>query len=807
MFYRLAKCSTKVQFGLLISLAIGFLSCIGLTNSHAQLAGDHFEHIWPKTAIGQFREFQYVTDSVWIAYGDFPGIFRSDDKGITWRKLPIYTTSLPSCVHFINPDIGFAGNGRGTIFQTNDGGNEWQIVYQDTSTYPMRLHESNQNVRLSITKIVSTDSQHIYALAECRYVLQSADQGKSWTRYDTELLTRRMDDIQFASPEVGYIFAGGLILKTENGGDSWPILADQTGFRGDIKRFFCLDKQRMYIVGNYARLRYSDDGGFSWFDRDYTFYDSTGKQIVPIDRAYWPELWRFEFADSLNGLAYIIHKDGYREHFYLAYTKDGGRSFHQIPGTYGYHRWDVISYNPKGDFYLLHKENREMLTMGRDFRLKLMGEKNPDLLQYVTAIDSNHAIVYQRTSHQFPNSQFIRHIIDGKSVIDTIPYTVGQQFTAKPPLKVINSKVLYGIGSFVSQNSYSYDRLIRSLDKGSNWEIPLHLDQYPEMGTWICSFKAFSVDSLCLLTLDSATNQLRFWNTQDGGKNWALVFQDFEDFPAIRTFTGIRPHMRNLYYDMDFWDKQNGVIYIGGEHILRTYDAGASWQHQLLGQQDLVGNKIIYPKDLSVQLLPNGQGMIYFTAEARKYWSLVFITRDFGATWTSVNFPEPYPRSIRLAPNNFAYQIPDEWSHPIYQTADGGKIWDPYFAIQTYAALTDLSFYSATGGFALDFNGNVYRFTYPFTYRTPLVSNVETIPNVGESVIYPNPTDGLLYYHITNLEPSHVRLYDLTGKKLIDSTLQTMSRSSIDLAPFQSGIYLLEVENQGKKTVHKVVRY
>ena len=55
--------------------------------------------------------------------------------------------------------------------------------------------------------------------------------------------------------------------------------------------------------------------------------------------------------------------------------------------------------------------------------------------------------------------------------------------------------------------------------------------------------------------------------------------------------------------------------------------------------------------------------------------------------------------------------------------------------------------------------------------------------------IYPNPASSKLYLHDTSNENYEISVYDLLGKKIMESTLST--HSPLDISKFQSGIYIL----------------
>jgi len=69
--------------------------------------------------------------------------------------------------------------------------------------------------------------------------------------------------------------------------------------------------------------------------------------------------------------------------------------------------------------------------------------------------------------------------------------------------------------------------------------------------------------------------------------------------------------------------------------------------------------------------------------------------------------------------------------------------------------------------------------------------------------IYPNPTNGMLYIN-GDIEWSNCMVYSLQGGLIKQYAYTT---SEIDISSFPSGIYLIELISNEKKSVHKVVKY
>jgi photosystem II stability/assembly factor-like uncharacterized protein len=374
---------------------------------------------------------------------------------------------------------------------------------------------------------------------------------------------------------------------------------------------------------------------------------------------------------------------------------------------------------------VLQLDNRDLFVIDRQMRVKRLGEKPPYvrwLPGQLAAIDSNHVVVSQFDWQSKPEQMKLIHVIDGKARIDTVPFLLGDQLGKRPMLQVLNKKVWYGLAGGIADeflgDEYNVDRLVRTIDGGQTWEVPLNLRAHPEMGTWICDVKALDADNLYLLTTDKASEQHRFWKSTDSGKTWTLVNGDVFNNPTIQDILGNFLIIGDRFYCIDFWNAMNGIISITNEHIMRTNDGGVTWQFQRLYESAIKYTDQVHDsKQQFIQLLPNGHGHAIFTPDAQYEHPVMFSTADYGSTWTRHTMQVGGIWTVRVAPNHGAYLLPSKSGKLIYQSTKVGQSWDPFEFVQTAAPIGDMDFYSDTGGFALDRNGNVYRIRYPFVNR------------------------------------------------------------------------------------------
>ncbi|NHM07359.1 hypothetical protein G4D82_09015 [Flavobacterium sp. CYK-4] len=249
-----------------------------------------------------------------------------------WSNLPNapYNTSKQDGIFFLNQNLGWAVNGSGKIFKTQDGGNTWiqqknapgtyfrsiafvndQIGFAGnigtnyfpgvTDTNPLYKTIDGGNswapVTASITGVVPAgicaievvNENVIYAAGRVgtpQVILKSTDGGNTWVGSDVSNQCKMILDLHFQTPEIGYAFTGtnaniasskARVIRTTDGGATWSVVYTSTrNYEIMWKASFPTENVGYASIQSYntaTTQRYiikTTDGGLTWSELPLT---------------------------------------------------------------------------------------------------------------------------------------------------------------------------------------------------------------------------------------------------------------------------------------------------------------------------------------------------------------------------------------------------------------------------------------------------------------------------------------------------------------------------------------------------------
>ncbi len=253
-------------------------------------------------------------------YGNGEGrIFRTDDGGDSWRQVWRKEGTFVRALGFLDAEVGIMGNvGVGAfpnvtdeapLYRTSDGGLSWNPVTAIDGPAPGGI------CGIEVARFPVIDrgerGEQVVVHAAGRvggpaHYLRSLDRGISWTSRDLGGLTAAIYDVKFSSPRIGFIAgssspdlaqARGLILRTDDGGDSWrEVFRSARPVETVWKLHFPTPAVGYGTIQSYdpdpAQVRRfivrSDDGGDTW------------RELPLVDNAAWRS-FGIGFADARRG--------------------------------------------------------------------------------------------------------------------------------------------------------------------------------------------------------------------------------------------------------------------------------------------------------------------------------------------------------------------------------------------------------------------------------------------------------------------------------------------------------------------------
>ena len=191
-----------------------------------------------------------------------------------WQSFETRTQASLRGLAAVSKDVAWACGSQGTIIQTIDGGKTWL------------LHSIPNLQSVEIRSIHAWDSDHaiVATAGQPALILKTVDRGVTWkTTYENKSPQAFFDGLKFWNERSGIAFSdpvdgGLLIVKTDDGGDSWKAVAasaipkmdrGEAGFAASNSSLHTFGNQLAWIgLGGGSegpsRVFRSLDGGLQW---------------------------------------------------------------------------------------------------------------------------------------------------------------------------------------------------------------------------------------------------------------------------------------------------------------------------------------------------------------------------------------------------------------------------------------------------------------------------------------------------------------------------------------------------------------
>ena len=697
-----------------------------------------------------------------------------------WTVQNSGTQYLLWSVKAVDLNVGWACGEGSTVIRTNDGGTTWRPVV--SAPFPGPVYD-----------IDAVDS--LTAIATCTYpvsggntfLFRTTNGGASWvqvcslTASGAFINAVRMFD-HYNGLAVGDPVEGKwVIFRTTNGGATWSRSSQEPvqsgGEIGIIHGMATFGGRHAWFTpglsGNHVYR--TTDAGETWSSSTVPF-----TMIAP----------GVCFVDSLTG--FVGSSNGI-----VVRTTDGGVSWQQllVPGT---PVWGISGFRSQL-FMSCGSEIYTSSNLGDTWDLSYTSTVGP--FMHVSA------------------TRTVRNL-RAWAVTQTggIVSYYGQR-SPTPGWTVQNSGITNTLWSVdaVDQNigwaTTASGGVVRTTDGGENWQ------SVGNTGAPGDNFNLTAIDSATALVtsvVGSAGGNTYIYRTTDGGRVWVEVFAHSEPGAFLNAITMI--------------DSRNGVAVgdpVNGKWvILRTTDAGATWNHMQSEPPQVGGEAGIVHGLATIGLshlwfTPGAGNNVYRTTNGGASWSysqlpfaawtpgLWFIdtnvgvagsvngnvarSTDGGVTWNLISIPgSGQIWSIAGLGSTFFLTRGSE----IYQSTDGGINWELTYST-TSMLFTQTSFTQSGNiarGWAVGSSGFVVSY-----YATPTGARDELKNEIPSQVRlyqnYPNPFNPSTTIKYTLPEQGRVKLsiYNLLGQEvetLFDESQEVGAHSVVWNADrFASGVY------------------
>jgi photosystem II stability/assembly factor-like uncharacterized protein len=185
-------------------------------------------------------------------------VLETSDRGNTWQEVPTNTrTDTDRHKAPVLYSIGFCGDtdgwavGRDIIIHTSDG-HTWQSQRSNIEPDEVGLYS-----------VACADAQHAWAVGAGGLALRTRDGGSSWTRQDVGT-NDALIKVKFIAKE-GWMVGGSsgksLLMRTVDSGETWKR---QSLDAGALLFDIWFIRTQGWIAGEHGTIMHTNDGGQTW---------------------------------------------------------------------------------------------------------------------------------------------------------------------------------------------------------------------------------------------------------------------------------------------------------------------------------------------------------------------------------------------------------------------------------------------------------------------------------------------------------------------------------------------------------------
>ncbi|RYJ42947.1 YCF48-related protein [Flavobacterium beibuense] len=800
-------------------------------------------------------KIQFFDDLHGIAYG-YNTLIKTADGGDSWEFIDLPIVPMNSSellkVEVIDEDNAVIAAYK-TLFKTDDKGQSW---------YPIPLEIQS----LELTSVSFINNQTGFILGKSNdeeiHLFTTSDGANTWSELTTDINNISesiisLIDMKFVNESIGFIWIGGTIYKTIDGGYNWQQIENPNSPSSILKKIELLENGQLLASFHNGQLSYfymSSDLGVSWEimpelsydmnDEIYatsSYFDVFENKILVIGQTTGSKgliVYDFEngvientfniqaFFSEFNDVCvinentiYIVNKYGLGSDMTL-----GREIYKTIDGGNNWERFDALSLmGDSTQTKLLSKSNDKYvffnyggsLASGPKFSIYTSDNNGVTWKEKVSQIESGNLLnVMQNYICYITFSETFEGILhESFDFGDTWAETTFAFPTfSNTPINSLSQFEQLGQNTLIRK--MSGEGTISS-DKGETWTYINLPDAIEDSG--LANIEVKSLDEIYVWGVNDLGDMINFdfylYKSVDLGQTWVQIV----DLPNVGVGNAIFGDEEalisvgnNIYYKLDLSSNSYSQI---------------TFIHPMNETYVIPENLLILSDDIWV-LLTNS----------------IYISNDDGQTWNQKNCSVCDPQTLKAIINSEGKII--------LSSKKGIERLEPYvpsipvlIGNTTVYLDSEENYYVAYDGYAdaeweLVSGGNIgntnteaqyitVNWTEPgdhdikvkhindcgesdYAILTVTVLNELSIDDLSKSdvIVSPNPFSDEVNITLENLDgKSEVKIVSLAGQVVFEKVYDDSSEIIIkNLNKLSSGVYLLIIENDDSSYVKKIVK-
>ena len=225
-------------------------------------------------------------------------VLQSTNSGVSWNKIYTVNVNYLSSIFFLDSLYGWTVGGSGVIFNTIDGGKNWnRSTIVDSPYFDINL-SSVYFSDLNNGFVIGEDWDAIFEAHAM--IFKTTDGGKNWTSPNYDQSLSELNSLSFVNGKFGWIVGGNSILYTNNGGNDW-INQESKIPPYSLGRLLSLDivnEKIVWVVGFGGNTLITTDGGENWNQK---FMDRNMEDVCFIDEYHGWIVGNGTILNTLDG--------------------------------------------------------------------------------------------------------------------------------------------------------------------------------------------------------------------------------------------------------------------------------------------------------------------------------------------------------------------------------------------------------------------------------------------------------------------------------------------------------------------------